>query len=272
MSYPLITLTTDFGYKDPFVGTMKGVIFGINPKVQVIDLCHGIPAQDLTAGALALCSSVRFFPQGTIHVAVVDPGVGTSRKPLLIESEGSFFIGPDNGIFSPTLKGRETGCVIELCNDRYHLKPTSSNFHGRDIFAPAAAHLSLGIPPENLGKKARGFESLDWPQAAKTDNFIEGQVLYIDGFGNLITNVQARDLGDCQAEQLMISVGDITVSGLAPSYASAREGEYVALIDSWGLLEISLFKGNAALKSKAQKWDKVRIERESRSGGRANAC
>ena len=268
MGHTLITLTTDFGYKDPFVGTMKGVIFGINPDAQVIDLCHGIPAQDLTAGALALCSSVPFFPRGSIHVAVVDPGVGTSRKPLLIESEGSFFVGPDNGIFGPLLKGKETGQIVELSNESYHLKPTSSTFHGRDIFAPAAAHLSLGIPPQDLGARVKRFESLDWPETVKTANSIVGELLYIDGFGNLITNVRAQDLSDFQLEQMLISLGHIAIRGLAPNYASVRKGEYVALIDSWGLLEISLFKGNAALDLNAKKGDKVWVERGGELGGK----
>ncbi len=264
MSPTLITLTTDFGYKDPFVGTMKGVIFGINPDAHIIDLCHGIPPQDLTAAALVLRSAVPFFPRGSIHMAVIDPGVGSSRKPLLIESEGSFFVGPDNGIFGPVLKGKETGQIVELSNESYHLKPTSSTFHGRDIFAPAAARLSLGVPPQSLGTKVKGFEKLDWPEVVKIGNTIEGEVLYIDGFGNLITNVQAGDLNglqSIQSEKLLISLGAITIRGLASNYATAREGEYVALIDSWGLLEISIFKGNAALDSRAQKGDPVRIER-----------
>ncbi len=264
----LITLTTDFGHKDPFVGTMKGVIFGINPNAHVIDLCHGIPPQDLTAAALALCSSVPFFPRGSIHVAVVDPGVGTRRKPLLIESEGSFFIGPDNGIFGPVLQGKGMGQVIELSNENYYLKPTSSTFHGRDIFAPAAAYLSLGISPQELGAKVNSFERLDWPQIIKTETLIQGEVLYIDGFGNLITNVRARDLSGLQPETLLISLGSITIHGLAPNYASAREGEYVALIDSWELLEISTFRGNAHLRSGAKKGDKVRIERQKEHGGK----
>lgn len=272
MGHTLITLTSDFGYKDPFVGTMKGVIFGINPDAQVIDLCHGIPAQDITAGALALCSSVPFFPRGSIHVAVVDPGVGTSRKPLLIESDGSFFVGPDNGIFGPVLKGKKTEQIVELCNDSYHLKPISSTFHGRDIFAPAAAYLSLGVAPQELGAKVGSFEKLDWRETVKTASFIEGEILYIDGFGNLITNVQARDLSGSPSEELLILLGNITICGLAPNYATAREGEHVALIDSWGLLEISLFKGNAAIDLNAKKGDKVRIERQGELSGKLNQC
>jgi len=143
--FMLITLTTDFGHRDPFVGIMKGVIAGINPKAQVIDLTHGIPPQDVMAAALALRHSVAYFPRDSIHVVVVDPGVGGSRRPLLIESAGNYFIGPDNGVLSLATAAAESLQVFELSNPDYRLEPTSATFHGRDIFAPAAAHLSLGV-------------------------------------------------------------------------------------------------------------------------------
>ena len=143
MTTGLITLTTDFGYRDPFVGTMKGVILGINPHARIVDLTHGIPAQDLLAAALALGASTPFFPEGTVHVCVVDPGVGSERRALAIESAGQFFVGPDNGIFTLALKDKEIGEMVELSNNYYHIKPTSRTFHGRDIFAPVAAQLLI---------------------------------------------------------------------------------------------------------------------------------
>src|SRR5215208_586879 len=148
----LITLSTDFGYIDPFVGIMKGVIYSTNPQAKIVDLTHGIAPQSVLAGALMLRHSVNYFPPGTIHVAVVDPEVGSTRKPLLIESNGSFFIGPDNGIWSLALAERDVARVIHLSNRNYHLKPTSATFHGRDIFAPVAAHLSLGTTAEAFGE------------------------------------------------------------------------------------------------------------------------
>ena len=259
METKLITLITDFGHKDPFVGIMKGVIFGINPNARTIDLSHEIPPQDLMAGALALRYSAPFFPRGTIHVAVVDPGVGSKRRPLLIESEGCFFIGPDNGVLSLALEGKETSQTIELSNEIYHLKPTSATFHGRDIFAPIAGYLSLGIPPQDLGARVKGFERLPWPEVIKTEQLIQGEVVYIDGFGNLITNVDGRDLRRLQGENLTVSLGPLTIQGLAPNYTSGEEGGYVALINSWGLLEISLFKENAHLRSGAKIADRVQI-------------
>lgn len=259
MTTGLITLTTDFGYRDPFVGIMKGVILAINPSVRIVDLNHGLPPQDLLAAAFSLDASVRFFPKGTIHLGVVDPGVGSERRPLMIASEGHFFIGPDNGIFTLALEDREIDQIVELSSDKYHLKPTSSTFHGRDIFAPAAAHLSLGTSPEKLGKPVKEIKRLPWPQVIRTDQLIQGEIVYIDGFGNLITNVHEHDLRGLQSEHFTVSLGPLAVQGLAPSYTSGGEGGYAALINSWGLLEISLFKGNAHLRTGAKIGDRVHI-------------
>ncbi len=260
MAATLITLTTDFGTKDPFVGIMKGVILGINPQAQVIDLSHGIPPQDLMAAALVLCHSAPFFPRGTIHVAVVDPAVGTQRRPLLVESEGNFFIGPDNGVLSLAIEGKRTSQIIDLCNDGYHLKPTSATFHGRDIFAPVAAYLSLGVPPQDLGTKVNGLTEFPWPEVRKNERTLQGQVVYIDHFGNLITNVRRQDLGALAPETLRISVGELILRGLSHSYNAGEEKGYVAVINSWGLLEISLFKGNAQLACGAKVGDRVQIQ------------
>lgn len=259
MGPKLITLITDYGYKDPFVGTMKGVIFGINPDCRIIDLSHGVPPQDLLAGALVLRCSVPYFPRGTVHLAVVDPGVGTNRRPLLIESEGHFFIGPDNGVLSFATEGKNLDQIVELSNGTYHLKPTSTTFHGRDIFAPVAAYLSLGIPAEDFGAPVKDFTRLPWPRVAKTGFSIQGEIIYIDSFGNLITNIHERDLTERRLEDVRISVGALTIDGLQPNYASGDGRGYAALINSWGLLELSLYKGNAHLNSGAKIGDKVHI-------------
>ena len=252
-------MITDFGHKDPFVGIMKGVIFGINPNASIIDLSHGIPPQDILAGALVLCYAAPFFPRGTIHIAVVDPGVGTTRRPLLIDSEGCFFIGPDNGILSLALEGKKMSRMIDLSNKIYHLAPTSATFHGRDIFAPVAAYLSLGIPAENFGTVVNDFARLPWPQVTKTEGALVGKIIYIDGFGNLITNVHDRDLSLFPPERLTVTVTGITLHGLAPNYSTGKEKTYTALINSWGLLEISAFKGNAQLLCGAKVGDEVFI-------------
>jgi len=255
----LITLTTDFGYQDAFAGIMKGVIAGINPKAHVVDVTHGIPAQDVTAAALTLRHAVDYFPRGTIHVAVVDPGVGSGRKPLLLEAGGNYFIGPDNGIFSLALEGRTPSCIVSLSNLDYHLQPTSSSFHGRDIFAPVAARLSLGVPPADFGALEDSFAKLTLPKAIRHESQIDGEIIYIDGYGNLFTNVDEHDLTGLPRSALVLDLGLVRVKGLASSYSSVGTREFVAVINSWGLLEISVYKDNAQRLSGAKISDKVRI-------------
>lgn len=253
----LITLTTDFGYRDSFVGVMKGVIAGINPQAQVIDLTHGIPPQNVMAAALALRHSIAYFPRGTIHVVVVDPGVGGTRRPLLIESAGNFFIGPDNGVLSLAAAATESLQIFELGNLEYRLKPTSATFHGRDIFAPAAAHLSLGVAPAAFGEQLTSFIKLRIPKVSQSHNRLEGEVVYVDGYGNLFTNIGERDLRGLPRDELTVIIGSSLIRGLAASYDSVATGELVALVNSWGGLEIAAYKENAAQKCGVTVGDKV---------------
>jgi len=246
MKANLITLTTDFGHKDAFVGTMKGVILSVNPKVGIVDLSHGIPPQDIMAGALVLSGAVPFFPAGTIHVAVVDPGVGSERRPLLIQSEREFFVGPDNGLFSLVMKGKKPKQIVELSKDTYHLKPTSSTFHGRDIFAPIAAQLSLGLSPKKLGKPVEDFVRLPWPEVTTNERSIQGEVIYVDGFGNLITNIREDTLAPFPKNNLSTNIGQLQIRGLSASYSAVQEGDVVAVINSWRFLEIAVRNGSAA--------------------------
>jgi len=255
----LITLTTDFGYTDPFVGIMKGVICGIDPQARIVDLSHGIPAQDIMAAALVLRQSTKYFQRGTIHVAVVDPGVGSARRPLLVESEGNYFIGPDNGVLSLVAGERTPGRIIHLSNPAYQLQPTSATFHGRDIFAPAAAHLSRGVAPETFGETIRDFARLTWPPVIKTGTTIKGKIVYIDGFGNLSTNIGADDLKELIRHNPTITLRDLTIFGLSRNYAGVEQDKYVALINSWGLLEIAIYKGNAQQRSGAIIGDQVQV-------------
>jgi S-adenosylmethionine hydrolase len=259
----LITLTTDFGYQDAFVGVMKGVISGINPNAQVVDLTHGIPAQDVMAAALTLRHAIGYFPRGTIHVAVVDPGVGSARKPLLIEADCNYFIGPDNGILSLALEGKTPGRMVHLSNPAFHRQPTSRTFHGRDIFAPAAAHLSLGVPPVNFGEPLDSFVHLTLARIVRRERQIGGEIIYIDGYGNLFTNVSEHDLTGLPNSGLAIALGPIRVRGVASSYASVGAGEFVAVINSWGLLEISIHKDSAQRLSGAKIGDKVQVAWDS---------
>jgi S-adenosyl-L-methionine hydrolase (adenosine-forming) len=255
----IIALTTDFGYKDPFVGIMKGVIAGINPQARIIDLSHGVAPQDIMGAALILRYSVNHFPRGTIHVAVVDPGVGGARRPILIEAAGNYFIGPDNGILSLALGNKEPARIIHLLNPNYHRHPVSATFHGRDIFAPVAAHLSVGIDVTAFGEPVLNFTRIAWPGISKSSDGLHGEIVYIDGFGNLFTNVTERELEDLPVDKLAISVGDVVIQGLTANYSAGGKGSCGALINSWGLLEVAVYQGNAQQHCGARIGDKIQI-------------
>jgi len=246
MAAQIITLTSDFGYRDPFVGTMKGVILRINPAATLVDLTHGIEPQDIMGGALSLAAAVPYFQRGTVHLAVVDPGVGSNRKPIVIETADAFYVGPDNGVLSLAVRSSRVICTVQLSNADYHLKPTSSTFHGRDIFSPAAARISTGTPIRDLGGIVDTFAALDWPAIERNGDSLTGQVIYIDHFGNLISNIRASDL-DTVSSNLAITIHETTITCISSSYSSAGQGNYLAIFNSWGLLEVSRCNGNARL-------------------------
>jgi S-adenosylmethionine hydrolase len=256
----MITLTSDFGYKDPFVGIMKAVIAGINPQARMIDLSHGIAPQDIMGAALLMRHSVNYFPQGTVHVAVVDPGVGGERRPILIEAGESYFVGPDNGIFSLALADKTPSRIIHLSNPAFHRQPVSATFHGRDIFAPVAAHLSLGTDPTRIGEPLHDFTRITWPAVTAISNGLEGEVVYIDGFGNLFTNVGIHALKAFpNANTIVFSVSGVDIEGLATHYAAVANGDFVALMNSCGLLEIAVYRGSAQSRCGARIGDKIQI-------------
>jgi S-adenosylmethionine hydrolase len=263
----LITLTTDFGYRDPFVGIMKGVIAGINPRVQVIDLTHGVPPQDVMAGALTLRHAVSYFPRGTIHVVVVDPGVGGARRAILIESAANYFIGPDNGVLSLAVAGAKPDHVIELSDAAYQLKATGSTFHGRDIFAPAAAHLSLGVSAAAFGAQLSSFVELLMPDVQREHGRCEGEIIYIDGYGNLFTNLGEGDLTGMPAGNMCFAVGSTLIEGIEKSYDAVAAGRLVAVWNSWGLLEVAVNMGSAQRLCKAKVGDRVIVTAASPASG-----
>ena len=260
LSRPIITLTTDFGYTDPFVGIIKGVILRITPDAQIVDLSHGIPPQNIRAAALTLAASVDNFAQGTIHVAVVDPGVGSERRPILVETADHYFVGPDNGVFSLALEGNKSSKIVDLSNETYHLLPKSHTFHGRDVFAPVAAHLARGVPVSEFGAPLKDCVRLRWPPVNREEESILGEILYIDRFGNLFTNIRERDLMAVAPKKIRVRLGEIDILGLSTNYAAGQNGEWIAVINSWGLIEIAIFKGSAASRTEAQIGDKVRID------------
>ena len=246
MSQRVITLLTDFGTQDAFVGIMKGVILRINPTVTLVDLSHDIPPQDIVAGALILRSAAAFFPPGTIHVAVVDPGVGSARRALLVETHAAFFIGPDNGLLSLAAPAETVVRITHLTNAEYFLQSPSHTFHGRDLFAPTAAHLSLGTAPERFGPAIPAMARLTLPPVKSGETGLIGSVIYIDHFGNVITNITAADLQPFSKEGLLVSINTMRIQGIVLSYAAVETGAPAALINSWGLLEIAVRNGSAA--------------------------
>lgn len=241
----LITLTTDFGQQDHYVSVMKAVMLKVNPSVRFIDTSHEIPPQDIMAGAWVVRNSAMLFPSGTVHLVVVDPGVGTDRKPVALKIEDQFFVGPDNGIFS--LIGEEFGYeAIQLTNSDYWLKEQSSTFHGRDIFAPVAAHLSKGEAMEQLGKPLEKLVTFRWAIPISDRDGIQGWVVHIDRYGNLVTNIPSSMIRNVdQSASVRIYVGNTILNNVETTFASVPDGEPVAYIGSSDNLEIAINKGNA---------------------------
>ena len=239
----IVTLTTDFGAQDAFVGTMKGVILSRCPAAQLVDLTHEIPPQAIRTGALRLASAAPYFPAGTVHLVVVDPGVGGPRRPIAIEAGDQRFVGPDNGVLSLAAPSTRPGWrTVELTSQEHRLSPVSNTFHGRDIFAPAAAHLAGGGTLDDLGPRISSIVELALPLPERTGSLVRGVVLDIDRFGNLITNIHSADLMDADIER--ICVGPLRVDGLSAAYDPGRAA--VAVVDSDDRLEIAVPGGDAA--------------------------
>jgi len=254
----IITLLTDFGTEDSYVGAMKGVILSINPDATIIDISHQIPPQDITAGAFVLSQAAPFFPKGTVHIAVVDPGVGGKRKPILIETDKYFFVGPDNGIFDIALQNERIRRKIHLTNKNYFLGYISSTFHGRDIFSPVATYLSLGIDPALFGKKIKTLTSLDVKKPFAKDGKITGRIIHIDRFGNLITNIDEGLLKKVFKNRIFeVEVCDNIIKRFVPSYTNAKQGEPIGLIGSSGLMEIAMREKNASIELGIKRGDVV---------------
>jgi S-adenosylmethionine hydrolase len=241
----VLTLTTDFGTSDWFVGTMKGVIAGIAPAAKVIDLTHDVPPCDIRGGAFALAASHRFFPKGTIHVAVIDPGVGSRRKAIAVQTAKGIFVGPDNGVLSWAIAKEKIRAIHALENEAYFLQPVSRTFHGRDVFAPVAAHLSRGVPIRKVGPALNDFVRLPWPEPRQQPDAIEGEVVYLDHFGNAITNLEARLLKDSSRASCEVYGKRRWHCPLKTFYQAVPPKRLVALVGSSGFLEIAVSGGSA---------------------------
>lgn len=241
----VITLTTDFGTHDWFVGTMKGVIACIAPKATIIDLTHDLPPGDIRGGAFALSASYRFFPKGTVHLVVVDPGVGSRRKAIAVKTAKAVFVGPDNGVLSWALAKERVIAVHVLENEAYFLHPVRRTFHGRDVFAPVAAHLSCGVPIKKFGPALKRFVRLDWPEPRRQRGGFEGEVVHIDRFGNAITNLESSLLRGSDRALCEGSTRRRWVCPLRPFFQAVPPKAPVAIIGSSGYLEIAVNGGSA---------------------------
>ena len=256
----IITLLTDFGLYDGFIGTMKGVILGINSNARIVDLSHDILPQDIDAAAFILHTSYSYFPIGTVHLAVVDPGVGTARKIIAVEAAGHFFIAPDNGILKYIFSYIPDALVTIINNTRYCLPSISNTFHGRDIFAPIAAHLSLGLYVSKLGPKFSGYITGDIHRPEITRDKIIGTVLHLDRFGNVITNI-SKDLLEKKYSGCPVSIiiGDSIINNILKSYEEAPDNIPAAVWGSSGYLEIILKGENAAKKLCIERHQRIEI-------------
>ncbi len=257
MSAPVITLLTDFGTADGYVAAMKGVVLSLAPAARLFDIGHEIDGCDVVAGALALESSAPLFPAGSIHLAVVDPGVGGARAPLLVESGGRFYVGPDNGLLSLAASPPRT--VRRLANDRFFRLPLSDTFHGRDLFAPVAGHLAAGRAPAEFGPAADGMQQLALPEPTLDGGSVRGEVLVVDRFGNLITNISDKDLPAAR-DRCRVRLGEAMITGISAGYFQADSGSLVAVISSRGTLEIAVKEGSAAGQTRSGRGTGVVVE------------
>ncbi len=255
---PVVSLLTDFGLLDVYAGVMKGVILGICPAAELVDLTHGIQPQNVTEAAFLLLSAAPYFPEGTVHVAVVDPQVGTGRGVICARARGQLFLAPDNGLLSPLLEEWAPAELFAVENSRYFLPEVSRTFHGRDIFAPVAAHLARGLDPAELGPKIESCRRIELSRARRaSDGSLLGEVIHVDAFGNLVTNIRREDLvalldsdagSEPQelAERFRVETAGSSIVALSETYAAVTAGALLALIGSSGRLEVSINLGNAA--------------------------
>jgi S-adenosyl-L-methionine hydrolase (adenosine-forming) len=261
MAAPIITLLTDFGLEDTYVASMKGVILEICPSACLVDISHLVPPQDVRAGAFMLASVYRDFPSGAIHLAVIDPGVGTDRPGVAIRMTHGCLVGPDNGLFSLVLREESAWEAYHLDHPTYWRATVSKTFHGRDVFAPAAAHLAMGIPAQALGPSCTP-QVASWAEVVETGEKILGEVIHIDHFGNAISNV-SRDVLErfSSGGPVTVRIGDLTLPEIVGTYGDAERGQAIALIGSAKYLEIAVNQGHAAKRWGLRRGDRVSVVR-----------
>jgi S-adenosylmethionine hydrolase len=259
----LISLMTDFGMKDGNVGVMKGVIWGIAPEVRLADLSHEIGPQNIREAAFVLDRHVFYFPENTVHVVVVDPGVGTKRRPIAAQIGPQRFVGPDNGVFTPVYERAEReGWPIKIVHtdkSQYWLLTISNVFHGRDIFSPVAAHWAAGVPLEDLGTPIDDPVRFELPRPQRTGTGLSGEVMHIDHFGNVASNMHRDDLAELG--EVDVTLNGVTIEGLVSTFGERPSGDLIALYSSTDYLIVSVVNGNGAERVKAQVGDKIEVTR-----------
>jgi len=247
---PIITLTTDFGLSDHFVGTIKGVILAISPEIEIVDISHSVQAFDVLDGALTIAQSYSYFPSGTVHLVVVDPGVGTARRPILVTSDRHHFVAPDNGVLSMVYAREERLHIRHVTAEHYSLQPISNTFHARDVFAPIAAWLAKGVDPEKFGDEISDFVRFNPPKPKSVNgNTLRGVILKVDRFGNLVTNITPLDapmLFGAEPAPFKLAVGKHEITEIHPTYSESAPGEVFGILGSMGYLEIAANRGSAA--------------------------
>jgi S-adenosylmethionine hydrolase len=263
----VITLTTDFGEGSPYVAAMKGVILSLHPAATIVDITHVVPPQDIRHAALVLEDATGWFPAGTIHIAVVDPGVGTERGVIFARIDRQNYVCPDNGLLSRLARRTAPEKIIRIVHSEYYLQPVSATFHGRDIMAPVAARLSLGLDPDRLGPPQKSLVLIDEPALGELPDGIEGSVLWVDSFGNLVTDVTQTLLADHDPRTLRFRCNLREVAGLSCTYGANRQGALVALFGSSGRLEIAVVGGSAAAELNAMPGTRVSVHWDSGKTG-----
>ncbi len=258
MNASRVTLLTDFGTADGYVGAMKAVIASITPLAAVDDVAHDITPGDVAGAALALRRYWRIYPAGTVHIVVIDPGVGSARRALALEADERLFVGPDNGVFSQVLREAPSWRAVALTETEYFRERVSATFHGRDVFAPVAAHLARGVALQRFGPAVENPTRLVWPEPVRDASGVSGAVMHADRFGNLVTNIPAA----WYAPGLLVWVGGRTAGPLRRTYADVEPGELLALVGSTGLVEVSVRDGSAAEVLEAERGTPVRVARE----------
>jgi S-adenosylmethionine hydrolase len=256
----IITLTTDFGLKDPYAAEMKAAILSLCPNAAIVDITHEIEKFNIRMGAYVLSSAAPYFPKGTIHVAVVDPGVGTKRHPILIQTQQSFFVGPDNGLLILAAEHQGINRIHEITNPKLMLSQVSSTFHGRDVFAPAAAHLANGVHPAEFGPEICEIARPKFAKITRRKDTLVGEVLHVDNFGNIITNIGEKEMALVRKGVVNVELSNQKLKlKLCKAYGEAPPREPLALIGSHNYLEVAINQGNAAAELKTKPGDKIKV-------------